>query len=109
LGVEKVSKLDAYEPAKLMDAVKDGLLQSGVKVIIVERACAILAKRRGVTKLYRVTPDLCTGCDVCINLLGCPALTIDGDKVKIIEEECIGCSLCAGLCPYKAIVEVEAR
>jgi len=109
LGVEKVSKLDAYEPAKLMDAVKDGLLQSGVKVIIVERACAILAKRRGVTKLYRVIPDLCTGCDVCINLLGCPALTIDGDKVKIIEEECIGCSLCAGLCPYKAIMEVEAR
>jgi indolepyruvate ferredoxin oxidoreductase alpha subunit len=107
LGVEKLSVVDAYKPTEVADAVKDALLSDGAKVIIVERACAIVAKRRGESSLYRVIPDLCNGCDACTNLLGCPALTFEGDKVSIIEEECLGCGICAGVCPYRAIVEVK--
>jgi indolepyruvate ferredoxin oxidoreductase alpha subunit len=107
VGVERISKVDAYDPPKLIEAVREFVLQQGVNVIIVERACAIISKRNGEVGLYEVLPDLCTGCDVCINLLGCPALTVEGDKVVILEEECTGCGLCAGICPYKAIVEVE--
>jgi len=107
LGVEKIYKMDAYEPRKLTESVKEALGSPGVSVIIVERACAILTKRGGEHRTYSIVPDLCTGCDVCTNLLGCPALTLDGDKVRIIEEDCVGCSLCAGVCPYKAIIEVK--
>ncbi len=109
VGVEHVTEVDAYEPPKLIEAIKESILMAGVKVIVVERACAIISKRNGEVGLYEVVPDLCTGCDVCISLLGCPALTMEGDKVAILEEDCIGCSLCAGVCPYKAIVEVEPK
>jgi indolepyruvate ferredoxin oxidoreductase alpha subunit len=40
--------------------------------------------------------------------LGCPALFISGDVVRIDAEACAGCGVCAQLCVQEAIAKVES-
>ena len=109
IGVDHVAVVDPYDLKGYTEKVAEFLKLKGVKVIIAKRECAILQSRRGVEKVYRVIPEKCTNCLVCTKLLGCPALLPVDGKITIIEEECIGCSLCAQVCPYNAIVEVRKR
>ncbi|MBN1190978.1 MAG: indolepyruvate ferredoxin oxidoreductase subunit alpha [Dehalococcoidales bacterium] len=44
----------------------------------------------------------CT-CNKCIDLLGCPAISIIDGAVSIDSAQCPGCGLCAAVCPAKAI------
>ncbi|MBW1782802.1 MAG: 4Fe-4S binding protein, partial [Deltaproteobacteria bacterium] len=44
----------------------------------------------------------------CINLLACPAMYLDGDQVEIDKNLCIGCSVCAQVCPENAILPLKA-
>jgi indolepyruvate ferredoxin oxidoreductase alpha subunit len=84
----------------------------GERVAIVSRArCALLvlrdARRRKITlPVYRIDENRCTGCMVCVNLLGSPAIIVDpgAKKPRIDPTICAGCGLCAAVCPYKAIV-----
>jgi ferredoxin len=47
----------------------------------------------------------CAACDVCIRLLGCPAIGLGaGGKPVIDPALCNGCGLCAAFCPARAIV-----
>lgn len=43
-------------------------------------------------------------CNLCINLLGCPAIIRDNDKVTIDSSQCPGCGVCAQVCPNEAII-----
>ncbi|HJX13951.1 MAG TPA: 4Fe-4S binding protein, partial [Dehalococcoidales bacterium] len=47
----------------------------------------------------------CLSCDchICIDLTGCPALITEDDRVKIDQESCPGCGVCAQVCPHDAI------
>ena len=38
--------------------------------------------------------------------LGCPAISADGDAVKIDSTQCNGCGLCINVCPFGAISSV---
>ena len=54
----------------------------------------------------KIIPELCKGCDVCINL--CPANTLTLDKKRLIVtvddvNTCIACNLCELRCPDFAI------
>jgi indolepyruvate ferredoxin oxidoreductase alpha subunit len=107
VGVDSLSVVDAYKPPQVTEAVRRALVSKGVNLVLVERACAVLSTKQGSPEPFRVIADLCTACNVCINLLGCPALRMADGKVTIGEEDCSGCGLCAGICPYRAIVEEE--
>lgn len=50
----------------------------------------------------------CGNCRLCIDLLGCPAITWTEGRVGIDAGLCNGCGVCADLCPNGAIV-AEAR
>lgn len=50
----------------------------------------------------------CARCNNCIDNFGCPAIYKRDGKVYIDEVLCVGCGVCAQLCPNDAIVPVRA-
>lgn len=62
---------------------------------------------KGLSRPYRIDPDICIGCGACIP--ECPVDVITGEKkqVHIIDEEgCISCGACAEICPVDAISQI---
>lgn len=107
IGVNYVRVVDPYDLQEATEAVVKALKMDGVRVIILRRLCAIVARRMGLQGLpYYVIPDKCVGCKLCIIRTGCPALIWieENKKVKIDEPYCFGCGLCAEVCPKDAIV-----
>ncbi len=51
---------------------------------------------------YEVIPVDCILCEDCFET-GCPALVWEEDYPHIRRWECVGCSMCAQLCPTDAI------
>lgn len=50
---------------------------------------------------------LCGNCRTCIDLFGCPAFYVEDDRMHIDTELCMGCGVCAEICPNSAIVKLE--
>jgi len=57
-----------------------------------------------------VNPDLCTGCETCVDRCQFGALSVPEDIVVVDTRRCIGCGVCAIVCPESAleIVRVES-
>jgi indolepyruvate ferredoxin oxidoreductase alpha subunit len=106
IGVDELRIIDPYNLDEMASAVADLLKKKGVNVLIARAPCAIYEQRRkGRPGYYTVKEDLCTGCLACIRATGCPALYVtENGKVRIIEDDCYGCGLCAKYCPTDAIV-----
>ncbi|MFX1302673.1 MAG: 4Fe-4S binding protein [Promethearchaeota archaeon] len=50
-----------------------------------------------------VDPDLCTGCETCIDRCQLKAITLKDDISSIERKRCIGCGNCVAVCPSEAI------
>jgi len=51
-----------------------------------------------------VDPDLCSGCELCIERCQMQAIHMDDDQISTINmDRCIGCGLCVTTCPTDAI------
>lgn len=99
---------------KLLRALSDPL---GPKVLIMRRPCAML-KLKEEKPLYKlkVDPKKCIGeecgCNrLCTRIFKCPGLMWDKKtgRAKIDEVICIGCGVCAEICPEKAIIKEENK
>ena len=55
-----------------------------------------------------VNPELCTGCETCIEICPMEAIIMKDDISKIIQKRCIGCGNCVAKCPSSAI-ELKKR
>ena len=69
-------------------------------VIINRRACALHI--RLANPPLAVDPEKCNGCGTCVSL-GCPALSFSDDKAHVAATICVGCGMCADVCPRSAI------
>ncbi|WP_456329786.1 indolepyruvate ferredoxin oxidoreductase subunit alpha [Archaeoglobus sp.] len=111
-GVEFVEVVNPYNIRKMMDALRRALNHDGVAVIIARQPCAILwsraRRKEGKIVTYTVTED-CTLCMECINTFACPALMFDGEKVSIDQSLCVGCAVCAKICPNRAIKPAKSN
>ncbi len=82
-------------------------VQNGRLEVISDRPCVLNpVKIKGPP--HAVEAEGCTACQMRMNL-GCPAITWTDDlfdghrKVKIDADTCIGCTLCAHICPTDCI------
>jgi len=108
VGVEHVTVMDPWELKDMRRAVKDALAHPGPAVVIARRACVLLPEEKARERTpYWVDEEACIQCDYCMES-GCPALVMVGDYPRIREWECIGCDICAQLCPVDAIFPVAS-
>lgn len=110
VGVQWLRKVDSYDLGTLYQTLRQATEYKGVAVVICDRPC-VLDPVRIKGPALEVRADGCTGCQACMNL-GCPALLwseemVDGHhKVRIDPGLCIGCTLCAQICPSDCIQAV---
>ncbi len=109
-GVKWVKVVDPYDTSATVEAIKEGLAQDSVSVIIARRECALIAKRDekgAIIRKHFVDQEACKKCRTCVTKFQCPAIS-SMDKVQTIDGTlCAGCGVCAQVCPYKAIKEVQ--
>ena len=117
-GVDFIEVADSYDIKNLQKALQKGLDYDGPSVVISRGVCTLQSTREArrlgkQIQTYKVDPDQCVGCWLCVSLLACPALIRDAESVYVDETQCTGCSICAQICPTDAIdlknIEAEGR
>jgi indolepyruvate ferredoxin oxidoreductase alpha subunit len=103
-GVDLIKIVDPYDLDSSFKAFSEALEFDGPAVVIFRRECALTyaRKHRGEIRRFRVDGAKCKKCLVCISQLSCPAIIKTDEEVKITDS-CIGCGVCAAVCPFKAI------
>jgi indolepyruvate ferredoxin oxidoreductase alpha subunit len=110
IGVQHVTTIRPYQLKKSIAAIREAVEFEGVSVVIAQEKCALYAKslRQLKGKPFQVS-DRCRNHRDCLNDLGCPAFFLEGERVRIDPDICIGCALCAQVCPENAIVPVKSK
>ncbi len=109
LGIKHVYEINSYELEGVEELIKRETNRDEPSVIIARNPCVLLPEIRKKPKdKYRVDPDKCTGCQLCVKL-GCPAISFDKStkKASISEQYCVGCTLCVQSCKFDAINKIE--
>ncbi len=110
IGVKRVRTINPYNIKETIDAIREEINAPELSVIISRYPCMLTGVRHN--KTYKVNPDKCKACGMCIGL-GCQAIlrgeqTGNRYKAKIDPVLCAGCGMCSQLCRFEAIEE-EAK
>ena len=109
LGVQHVTTVQPFKTKATIKAVKEAVEYEGVSVIISRELCPLFARRVApkTKKPFQVDPAKCKGHLDCIKKVACPAMFLENGRAKINITQCIGCTLCAQICPENAILPVK--
>ena len=103
IGVDFLRVVDPLDQPAAVAAVRAAVEAGGVRCVIFRSPCVAIVKSHG---RMQVRAD-CRRCGRCIRELGCPALSLEDGRAVIEPSLCTGCGLCAGVCPFGCIQEVE--
>ena len=110
VGVDFVEVVNAFDVKTTSKIMKDALEYDGVSVIISKGPCQIDAKKRKTLsgKQLSVDPEKCIKCQTCVKTIACPALIKKADGlIETDLTQCVGCGMCASVCPKDAFREVQ--
>ncbi|MDO4870174.1 MAG: thiamine pyrophosphate-dependent enzyme [Bacillota bacterium] len=101
---------DPFDVEATTQLITELIRTDGLKVLILQQPCATLAAKTREKKKVWVDTDKCRGdacgCDrYCSRVWGCPGNVWDFEKdcAAIDEVVCVGCGVCAKICPAGAI------
>jgi indolepyruvate ferredoxin oxidoreductase alpha subunit len=111
LGVRHVTTVKPFKVRATKKAVEEAVAFEGVSVIISKELCPLFARRVAPSskKPFQVNESKCKRHMDCINKVACPAMYVEGGQTKINPLQCIGCALCAQICPENAILPMKAK
>ena len=108
IGVPHVTLIKPFKIKKSIEAVREAINFKGVSVIISQEICTLYARALKLQKQRAFyVSNKCRNHRVCINQLGCPAFYLEGKQVKIDADLCVGCAVCAQICPENAILPLK--
>jgi len=112
----RVETRDPFDLKETQQALNELLeYEKGTKVLILRQKCALSPERKA-SKPYTMQVDIarCRGEDcgcnrLCTRIFRCPGLIWDETqgKSRIDEVICVGCGVCADICPQSAIIREE--
>lgn len=102
-GADQVEVANAFNPKKTTEMVKQLYDKKGVSVLVIKGDCRLAQESKEVIKnkpKYQVVKDKLVKeeKEKLVNI-NCPAIDLNKDKVKINQEDCVGCALCQQLTP----------
>jgi len=108
LGVEHVSVIKPFKVKKSIETIREALEYKGVSVVLSQEPCALYAKSLNLLKprAFKVS-ERCVDHKDCVNTIACPSFYIEDGRVKIDADTCVGCAVCAQICPENAITPVK--
>ncbi len=112
LGVTSVETVNPLHVAKTVDTLKRLSGESGVSVLIMKAICPLYDKTLSghrSRRPYAIQSAQCKNHRICVQKTGCPAFFVKNDRIAINPNQCVGCSLCAQICPEKAIRPVSQK
>jgi indolepyruvate ferredoxin oxidoreductase alpha subunit len=121
IGVEFVKHVSAFRPEELEKAVREAIAFDGPAVIISEGPCVLIPESKEKAKVaFKVLAEECIACGLCFHT-GCPAILESAETYRATEHQkprpkaiidehiCVGCTLCAAVCPPECIVRVDGQ
>ena len=114
LGVRRVKEIDVYDLPEVERVLAEELDCGEPSVVVARGPCVIAAKKAVGAIPHAVDPAKCRACGACFRL-GCPAIVRGEEKSpgkflsRIDRTSCIGCDVCAQVCPFKAIATTGAK
>lgn len=113
-GVKNLRVINPNDLKEVNDTLDWALSNEEASVIITRWPCALkkFSKQdieefnKPFTTKCEVNEDLCIGCKKCTKT-GCPAISYNKENKKAIidKNQCLGCEVCAQVCPKEAIIK----